>query len=170
MLNLLGWDVSMSEKKRFSFQQSFVSLGVQIRFGTGADRTISVSNKPGRIESLERSTDNVQDDGRLGFREALSLSIKGEVAYAEGQLFGRVAAPLCRFLSPWSSKGVDRQSFPICCSSLGALEEQDQEWLGAAKPRPGWLCLLMVRVNLKEFLLEALYFVPAKYSKHSGRC
>jgi hypothetical protein len=124
MLNLLGWEVSMSEKKRFAFEQSFVSLGVQIRFGTSDCRTITVSNKPGRIESLEQAIANVNATRRLGFREA--LSIKGKVAYAEGQLFGRVAAPLCRFLSSWSSKGIDKSVTPelafLLSSSLVALK------------------------------------------------
>ena len=97
----------MSEKKRFAFEHCFVSLGAQISFGKLLSEAIVVSNKPGRIDSLERSISNVKATGVLGFREA--LSIKGKVAYAEGQLFGRVAAPLCRFLSSWSSKGVDRK-------------------------------------------------------------
>ena len=129
MLNLLGWEVSMSEKKRFSFDQCFVSLGVQIQFGSLAERSITVSNKPGRIESLEIAVNNVVFEGRLGFREA--LSIKGKISYAEGQLFGRVAAPLCRLLSEWSSKGVDRAITP----ELSTLMSTSLAALKCAKPR-----------------------------------
>jgi hypothetical protein len=129
MLDLLGWEVSMSEKKRFSFEQRFVSLGVQISYGRLADRTITVSNKPGRMESLETAIGNVKAVGKLGFRDA--LSIKGKIAYAEGQLFGRVAAPLCRFLSSWSSKGVERKVSP----ELSFLLSSSLEALKQAKPR-----------------------------------
>ena len=119
----------MSEKKRFSFEQTFVSLGVQICFGTHGGKSITVSNKPGRIDSIKSSIDNVNVTGRLGFREALSL--KGKVAYAEGQLFGRVAAPLCRLLSSWSSKGVDRSVTP----ELGLLLSSSYIALRDAKPK-----------------------------------
>jgi len=129
MLVLLGWDVSMSATKRFLFEHCFVSLGVQISFGKTLSDAITVSNKPGRIESLKRAIDNVKAVGTLGFREA--LSIKGKVAYAEGQLFGRVAAPLCRFLSTWSSKGIDRQVTP----ELLMLLDSSLEALSSARPR-----------------------------------
>ncbi len=129
MLELLGWDVSMSATKRFLFEHCFVSLGVQISFGKTLSDAITVSNKPGRIESLKRAIDNVKAVGTLGFREA--LSIKGKVAYAEGQLFGRVAAPLCRFLSTWSSKGIDRQVTP----ELLMLLDSSLEALSSARPR-----------------------------------
>ena len=119
----------MSEKKRFDFNQCFVSLGVQICFGSLSDRSITVSNKPGRLESLETAVDNVKFEGKLGFREA--LSIKGKISYAEGQLFGRVAAPLCRFLSSWSSKGVDRSITP----ELSLLLSVSLDALKSAKPR-----------------------------------
>jgi hypothetical protein len=119
----------MSEKKRLPFEYCFVSLGVQISFGKTLNEAITVSNKPGRIDSLERAIENVRHLGTLGFREA--LSIKGKVAYAEGQLFGRVAAPLCRFLSSWSSKGIDRKVTP----ELMVLLEYSLAALKAAKPR-----------------------------------
>ena len=69
MLILLGWEVSMSEKKRFAFEHCFVSLGAQISFGKLLAEATVVSNKPGRIDSPERAISNVKATGVLGLEK-----------------------------------------------------------------------------------------------------
>ncbi len=46
--------------------------------------------------------------------------MKGKLAFAEGQLFGRVAATLCRFLSKWASDTTERKR------SLDLIEALEQ--------------------------------------------
>ena len=55
----------------------------------------------------------------MDFKEA--LSIKGKIAYAEGQLFGRVAARACRLLSFWASGGDDKRITEEVRDSLSSV-------------------------------------------------
>jgi len=51
------------------------------------------------VESISESMQKILETGRMGFKDA--LSVRGKLAFAEGQLFGRVAAPVTRLLSRW---------------------------------------------------------------------
>ena len=106
MLDMLGWKVSKGDK-RLPFMEEFNSLGVRVNLKNSKYGQIIVTNKPGRIESLSAFVNSVLEAKEMGFKEA--LSIKGKVQYAEGQLFGRVAAPICRLLSVWASSGSVRK-------------------------------------------------------------
>lgn len=103
MMDLLGWKVSMAEKKRRDFSKKFVSLGVQIDFTEAIRKKIIVSSKDGGLDGIWEMIKSVAEKGGLGFKE--SLSLKGKMAYAEGQLFSRVAGPACRLLSRWAKDG-----------------------------------------------------------------
>ena len=58
--------------------------------------TVRLSNKPGRIPALKQIEAAIAS-GELGFKEA--LSIRGRLAFAEGQNYGRIAAPVSHMLS-----------------------------------------------------------------------
>ena len=59
--------------------------------------------------------------GALDFKEA--LSIKGKLQFAEGQLFHRVAAAVCRLLSCWASTGGVRPLTEEMRTALGSLDK-----------------------------------------------
>jgi len=137
MFGLLGWDVSMAVTKRFDFDTSFVSLGVQVDFCSAQVGEITVRNKPGRLESIKEAIMKITEQKSLGFKEA--LSIKGKLTYAEGQLFYRVAAPACRLLSRWAQCGADK---PLTLE-MEAILMSVCEALSNARPkiiRPRWSC------------------------------
>ena len=102
LIEILGWDLSKTEKKRKPFAHVFVSLGVQINLEQASQGWISLSNKPGRVESLRIEIDKILNVSphTMGFHEA--LSIRGKIAFCEGQTFGRVLAPVARVLSNWA--------------------------------------------------------------------
>jgi hypothetical protein len=119
MLELLGWSIAKSEEKRLMFARRFVSLGVQLDFSRTKEKVIVVSNKPGRLNSILELVAAIISKGSLGFKEALSL--KGKIAFSEGQLFGRVAAPLCRLLSKWASDPIERKLDDALVEALGLV-------------------------------------------------
>ena len=129
MLKLLGWDISMKESKRKPFAEKFETLGVAINFHKADEEMIEISNKAGRLESIECAVEAVVSRDKMGFKEA--LSIKGKVGYAEGQFYGRVAAPTCRLLSKWASAGDDKNLTDEMRIGLVTL----MHTLLAAKPR-----------------------------------
>ena len=121
-LTLLGWEVARTESKRLEFDKCFVSLGISIDFSKARDRSVVVKNKPGRVQSICQEIDKIRERGSLCFKGALSL--KGKVGFAEGQLFYRVAAPLCRLLAKWVSFGCEMkltQELDLCLSTTKNL-------------------------------------------------
>ena len=103
LIDLLGWELSTSEEKRKPFKDSSVALGVQVDFSRAVEHIILLSNKPGRVESIAAQVKEVKDraDKVLTFKNALSL--RGKVAFAEGQTFCRLTAYVARQLSEWAS-------------------------------------------------------------------
>lgn len=102
LLELLGWKLSVGEK-RLPFAKSFVSLGVSVKLPLANCCDILLSNKPGRVEAIRKEVDKVFSSSKLfGFKDALSF--RGKFAFAEGQTFGRVLAPVARVLSRWASE------------------------------------------------------------------
>jgi hypothetical protein len=71
-----------------------------------ADKIVIVTNKPGRVADITAGIQVIKKKSWIGFREALSL--RGKLTYAEGQLFGRVTAGVCRLLSQWARDGDDK--------------------------------------------------------------
>ena len=103
LLDLIGWKVADTEAKRKPFAQKFTSLGVKLNFESTKDKVIIVEPKDGRVESIIELANKILDKGNMNFKEALSL--KGKLQFAEGQLFYRVTAAICRLLSRWASTG-----------------------------------------------------------------
>ena len=106
LMKLLGWEVSMKKNKRYPFMKAFVSLGVKIDFKYADEEIVVICNKEGRLEAIESVVKEVLKKSKMGFKEA--LSIKGKIAYAEGQFYGRVAAQACRMLSLWARDGDEK--------------------------------------------------------------
>ena len=106
LLGLLGWKVADSESKRKPAKELFLALGVQIDFKDTRSNCIILRPKEGRIKSIIELAEEVLKKGNMNFKEA--LSIKGKLQFAEGQLFYRVAATVCRLLSRWAATGGNR--------------------------------------------------------------
>lgn len=70
------------------------------------DRKIYLKPKEGRIEGICELAEALLKRGSMDFKEALSL--KGKLQFAEGQLFYRVTAIVCRLLSRWAATGGSR--------------------------------------------------------------
>ena len=103
LLSLLGWQISHGDK-RLPFSKSFVSLGVNLTLPEAGNAEIVLRNKVGRVEAIESAVQAVFDSARpFGFKDALSF--RGRFAFAEGQTFGRVLAPVARVLSQWAAAG-----------------------------------------------------------------
>jgi len=107
LIGLLGWDLSTSEEKRKPFNQIFVALGVQVDFTETASGQIKLSNKPGRVESIAEQVRKILETPKkiLDFKTALSL--RGKVAFAEGQTFCRLTAFVAKMLSDWASSAAE---------------------------------------------------------------
>ena len=58
-------------------------------------------NKPGRVDGILELVPGIKEKGSIDFKEALSL--RGKIAYCEGQTFGKLSAPLARILSRLAS-------------------------------------------------------------------
>jgi hypothetical protein len=83
----------------------------------------------GELRAILEAVEEVLAKGTMNFKDA--LSIKGKLQFAEGQLFFRVAAPVCRLLSRWASVGAERQLTPEMIVGLRSVKGS----LGAAGPR-----------------------------------
>ena len=97
LIDLIGWELSTSQGKRLPFAEKFVALGVAVDLSGVDTGTVRLSNKPGRIPALKKQIEAAIASGELGFKEA--LSIRGRLAFAEGQNYGRIAAPVSHMLS-----------------------------------------------------------------------
>ena len=104
LFDLLGWELAMSEEKRAPFCEKFTALGVAVDLRRSAEGVVELSNKAGRVRAIRSQVDEAIALGSLGFRDALSL--RGKLAFAEGQNYGRIAAPVARMLSRWARWGV----------------------------------------------------------------
>ena len=121
VFELLGWEVSMSEKKRLLPAETFNSLGVNVDFSESQSGMVILRNKEGRLEGILDMVKELLERGRMGFKEALSL--KGKLQFAEGQLFFRVAASVCRLLAAWASIGAERKLTLEMKAGLNALDQ-----------------------------------------------
>ena len=99
LLDILGWTIATAPGKRLPFESTFVSLGIQIDLGKASQGEVTLAHKPGRIENLEKQIQEVISAKTMSFKEA--LSIRGKVYFSEGQVFGRIAAPVVFMLSRW---------------------------------------------------------------------
>lgn len=120
VFELLGWDVSMTEKKRLLPAECFNSLGVLVDLSRSQYKQVVLFNKEGRIEGIMELVKAILCRNTMGFKDALSL--KGKLQFAEGQLFFRVAAPVCRLLSRWASNGSERRLTDEMSLALRSLQ------------------------------------------------
>ena len=102
IIELLGWQLSKTEEKRKPFEAKFTSLGVSVELEEMLRGWITLANKEGRAASIIEAIEAIEKSGKLGFKDA--LSIRGKLAFAEGQHFGRIAAPATNLLSRWNFK------------------------------------------------------------------
>ena len=74
----------------------------------------------------------------FGFKDALSF--RGRIAFAEGQTFGRILAPVARILSIWASDGRARvptvELRMALAHAVGHLENAAPRRLGPARLEP----------------------------------
>ena len=75
-------------------------LGVRINLAKSVEREITIDNKPGRLEEIKELVSGVVGGSPVGFREALSL--RGKIAFAESNLYGRVGAAVGHILADWA--------------------------------------------------------------------
>ena len=129
LLDLLGWKVADTESKRKPACKLFLALGVQIDFRETIGNYIILRPKEGRIKSIIEMAEEVLKKGSMNFKEA--LSIKGKLQFAEGQLFFRVTATVCRLLSRWASTGGCR---PLTDEMIAALKSIEPA-MSVAGPR-----------------------------------
>ena len=106
MIKLLGWKIADAPDKRKPFESKFISLGVEVDVGETSLGRVKVRNKPGRVESIASQVDELVKAGGMRSREAASLL--GKVRFAEGQIYGRISAPLTYILSRWSGRAIVR--------------------------------------------------------------
>ena len=123
---MLGWQIAETEEKRKPFNKQFVSLGVQIDLTSAGREEIILRNKPGRVKAIQEQIEEILRKNECGFQEA--LSIKGKLAFAEGQVFGRVAAPVNRILSFWAKDNHRRQCNEELVLSLKWIVQQAQTY------------------------------------------
>ena len=73
------------------------------------ERIILLENKPGRVEAIDRQVSSLLESKpkTMNFKEALSL--RGKVAFSEGQTHCRLTAFVSRRLSEWASYMGPRQ-------------------------------------------------------------
>ena len=136
LINILGWQLSMSEEKRKDFAKEFVALGVSIDLTNVVGQEIILRNKEGRIAGISEQVNLVCDSG-MGFKDA--LSIRGKIFFAEGQLFGRISAPVIRMLSIWAKnkkKQLPPDHFRLALKELVVhLSEAGPRVIGSIRTR-----------------------------------
>jgi hypothetical protein len=115
IIGLLGWKLAMAEKKRKAFAKRFVTLGVVVDLKEIKSGWVELHHKEGRLDDIAAQVAKLR--GGMNFRDA--LSIRGKLAFAEGQSFGRVAALTCRLLSKWVLGSVRK---PISCELRASIE------------------------------------------------
>ena len=86
---LLGWTLSLEEKKDKRFSNAFDMLGVSMNLEQLPDNLLIVDNKPDRILSVSQLIDTALALKRCP--APLTGEIKGKCQFAANQLYGRIA-------------------------------------------------------------------------------
>ena len=68
-----------------------------VDFSAAAHGCVILTHKPGRISGIKEQIEKVRRAGKMNFKDA--LSIRGRIYFSEGQVYGRVAAPVVHMLS-----------------------------------------------------------------------
>jgi hypothetical protein len=87
LLTILGWRVSMGDK-RLKFAISFMPLGADVDLKAAvSDGFLIISNKPGRLESISELAFQIRDRGMIRPLELERL--RGLLQFAEAFVFGK---------------------------------------------------------------------------------
>ena len=89
-LGLLGWQVSDKPGKRKPFEKVFEALGVVVDLSRSVANEVLIRNKESRIVAMELQVADIVSTGVCS--QARANSLRGVFQFAEGQLYGRVAA------------------------------------------------------------------------------
>jgi hypothetical protein len=129
LLQVLGWQVSLGDK-RLPFEKSFATLGVVVDLSRLDEQLLVLRNKEGRVAGIIEAIDEFLVGNKLmGFKEALSL--RGRLAYAEGQTFGKILASTTHILSQWVKRKGSFLPDPELLSALAHAKD----YLASAGPR-----------------------------------
>ena len=96
LCGILGWELSLDDKKNVDFDTVFGPLGVIINFAAIGDGFITVSNKPSRMKEIGAMSAGFVERNALRPGEAATL--RGKLLYAEQQCLGRCGAMATRAL------------------------------------------------------------------------
>ena len=107
MLKLLGWRIATTEAKRKPFAKDFISLGVQVNLECSTEGTVMLQHKPGRVLSLHEQVEQIIESKNMRFKDA--LSVRGRIYFCEGQVYGRVGAPVIHMLTRWLDKFLNHR-------------------------------------------------------------
>ena len=86
LLELLGWEVAKGEKLK-GFADAFNMLGARISFAEMPRGLAMVSNKPGRLEDIEKLLGAMATRGNGSLD--LIPSLKGKLLFAASHVFGK---------------------------------------------------------------------------------
>ena len=89
-LRLLGWQVSDKPGKCKPFAKVYEALGVVVDLSRSVANEVLIRNKESRIVALEVQVADIVSTGVCS--QARANSLRGVFQFAEGQLYGRVAA------------------------------------------------------------------------------
>ena len=96
LCGLLGWELSLDDKKKRDFDTVFGPLGVMINFPAISDGFITVSNKPSRMKEIGAMAAGFVE--RNARRPGEAATLRGKLLYAEQQCMGRCGAMATRAL------------------------------------------------------------------------
>ena len=138
-LRLIGWDFSLKEHKRKPFAKDFEALGVVFNLKNTLQDKFMVQNKNSRAEDLGRIRNQAKLEGR--FPPSLAATVKGRMQYAEGQMFGRLAALRmpeikARALAPVGNSAFTQQIEGELTWGVNFIRESLPRMLIAHDPRP----------------------------------
>eukprot|EP00971_Amphidinium_carterae_P312077 6203366-Amphidinium_carterae.1 len=116
-MGLLGWRTSSNPKKIQQFGTTFDMLGVTLDLDNVIEGSVTVRNKTSRIEGMTATIREVLDKGCMTAH--LAASIKGKLAFMDGQHFARLGVVTTRTLS-LRALGSNRE-LPLSASLRDAL-------------------------------------------------
>ncbi|CAE8583271.1 unnamed protein product [Polarella glacialis] len=132
LFDLLGWRHSVAEHKCLTFDPVFTALGVQFDFKQAVSGgSFAIGNKPGRVQKLITSMEEILASSRCTSSEA--SAIRGKLVYIESNAFGRLG----RFaMGPIAQRSL---ALGGSASSIGPDLDSALRWMishvGCIKPR-----------------------------------
>ena len=139
-LDVLGWQVSMEEKKRIPAQTQFTVLGVVVDLSKSVDGIVVVKNKPERVQELRETV--AETKLSKSFPAAVAARVQGRLLYAEAQCSGRWLTPLlepvkARALMPrtvqWLSPQI-QESLDICIRIMEEAPDREIDLVCREQP------------------------------------